>query len=309
MRTIPRLILTLAAASVVALAAAPSPAAEAAARKVVFLAGTASHGYGLHEHYAGCRLAADLLARHVPGMRTEVHRGWPKDATVLDDAQAIVVDCDGGSLLVSHLDEVDRLMKKGVGLACLHYSVDVPKGRPAELVRSWIGGSYEGGWSVNPTWTADFKSLPDHPIARGVKPFVLRDEWYYNMRFVEDMKGVTPILSAVPPDDTRRNPALQARKGSPEHVAWAYERPGGGRGFGFTGLHTHWNWADDGFRRLLLGAIVWVAGGEVPAGGVTSERPTPEQLLENLDEPRPANWSPDNVRKEIEAMNRPSPGR
>lgn len=97
MRHISQFVLALAAASVVALAAAPSPAEEAA-RKVVFLAGPASHGYGLHEHYAGCRLASRLLARHVPGMRTEVHRGWPKDPTVLDDARAIVVDCDGGIL-------------------------------------------------------------------------------------------------------------------------------------------------------------------------------------------------------------------
>ena len=37
----------------------------------------------------------------------------------------------------------------------------------------------------------------EHPTARGVKPFVIKDEWYYHMRFVEGMKGVTPILSAV----------------------------------------------------------------------------------------------------------------
>ena len=27
---------------------------------------------------------------------------------------------------------------------------------------------------------------------------MLRDEWYFNMRFPEDMKGITPILTAIP---------------------------------------------------------------------------------------------------------------
>ena len=57
-------------------------------------------------------------------------------------------------------------------------------------------------WSVNPWWTPDFKELPQHDITRGVKPFSINDEWYYHMRFVDGMKGVTPILSAVPPLNT-----------------------------------------------------------------------------------------------------------
>ena len=36
-----------------------------------------------------------------------------------------------------------------------------------------------------------------------MKPFTIRDEWYYNMRWIDDMKGVTPILQAMPPDNTR----------------------------------------------------------------------------------------------------------
>jgi len=32
-----------------------------------------------------------------------------------------------------------------------------------------------------------------------VKPFVIRDEWYYNMRFVDDLKDVTPILTESHP--------------------------------------------------------------------------------------------------------------
>ena len=39
-------------------------------------------------------------------------------------------------------------------------------------------------------------ALPEHAVTRGVKPFTINDEWYYHMRFVDGMTGVTPIVSA-----------------------------------------------------------------------------------------------------------------
>ena len=76
--------------------------------------------------------------------------------------------------------------------------------------------------------------------------------------------------------------------GEPQVVAWAFERPDGGRGFGFTGGHFHRNWGDDDFRTIVLNAIVWIAHGEVPSGGVPSATPTPQELEANQDEPKPA---------------------
>jgi hypothetical protein len=80
------------------------------------------------------------------------------------------------------------------------------------------------------------------------------------------------------------NPAMRAMvaRGNLQHVAWAAERPDGGRGFGFTGGHFHKNWGDDNFRKVMLNAILWVAKAEVPPDGVQS-KVTPEQLAANLD--------------------------
>ena len=147
-------------------------------------------------------------------------------------------------------------------------------------------------------WTAEFKELPDHPIARGVSPFSIRDEWYYHMRFLDSMDGVTPILSAIPPESTRRRPdgdnsgnaAVRQHTGMPEVVAWCRVRPDGGRGFGFTGGHVHWNWANDNFRKVVLNGIAWVAKIDIPPGGISSQRPTLEELEANLDKPKPANF-------------------
>ncbi len=282
-------------------------------RRVVFLAGRPSHGYAQHEHHAGCLLLAKCLNQGVPGVKTVVQDGWPKDPGILQDADTIVIFCDGGGghLVMPHLKDLDRLMKKGTGLVCLHYAVEIPKGEPGDFLKSWIGGYYETFWSVNPHYMADFKSLPDHPVARGVKPFAIADEWYYHMRFQEDMKGVTPILTTVPPDSTRQgrddahggNPTVRAEKGHAEHLAWAFERPGGGRGFGFTGGHFHWNWGNDNFRKVVLNAILWTAHREVPAGGVSSKTPTLAELEANQDKPKPANLDEKKLQKELDAWN------
>ena len=87
--------------------------------------------------------------------------------------------------------------------------------------------------------------------------------------------------------------------GMPEHTAWVYQRPDGGRGFGFTGGHWHWNWGCDSFRKVVLNGIVWTAGLEVPAGGVTSTTPTLEELEANQDKPQPRDFDRQSVLQKL----------
>jgi len=293
--------------------AAPATESGEGKRKIVFVAAAGSHGFGHHAYKAMFLLYAKLLNENAPNVEAvAVTGGWPKDAAALDGAAAIVLGSDGGGLVHQNLAALEKLVRRGVGLACIHYTLDVPKGsKAAQLLLDAIGGYYEQHWSVNPTWEADFKEFPKHPIANGVKPFKIGDEWYFHMRFVEDMKGVTPILTAVPPDSAKKggdgahsgNPTVRSRLGLPEHVAWAYERPGGGRGFGFTGGHTHWNWGHDQMRKLLLNAFVWVAGAEVPADGVPSPTPTVDELAANQESPTPNDWKPESLQKMLERWN------
>ena len=170
---------------------------------------------------------------------------------------------------------LQKAAARGAGLMFFHYCVEPGAEAGRKEMLDWIGGYFETHYSVNPHWDADFTSLPTHPIARGVKPFKVRDEWYYNMRFREGMKGVTPILTAVPGPDTLTrpdgphsgNPDVRAKAGKPTVVMWAYERPGGGRGVGFTGGHFHMNFADENFRKLALNALLWSAKVDVPKNG------------------------------------------
>lgn len=274
-------------------------ALQAADKKILLIAGAPSHGPGAHEHNAGVLLLQKCLSG-VPGLKTEVTLGgWPKDASVFNNVDAVIIYSDGGPKHVALQDDnlaaLNRVLSQGAGLGLLHYAVEptLEKGQTEFL--KWVGGAYEIHWSVNPHWDAQFKSLPNHAITRGVKPFTIRDEWYFNMRFADDKKGLTPILVAIPDASTTSrpdghhsgNPAVRAAvtRGDPQTVAWAYERANGGRGFGFTGAHFHSNWGHEDFRKLALNAILWLAKIEVPANGVES-RVTGSDLESNLD-PKP----------------------
>ncbi|MAV37965.1 MAG: hypothetical protein CMJ59_21205 [Planctomycetaceae bacterium] len=265
--------------------------------KIVFLSGTPSHGRMSHEHRAGNMILAEALQRSGLAVDPYVvpHYGYPKDKKILEGAATVVIFCTGhrGHILRPHLDEFDALMKKGTGVVMIHWATEAEKGKPGKKFLEWMGGFCDLDWSVNPHWTAHFKDFPKHPICNGVKPFSVNDEWYYHMRFVEDQKGLTPILSDLPPAESLRrkdgprsgNPTVRkaVAAGRKQTVAWAYQRPGGGRGFGFTGAHNHDSWRNDGFRKTVLNAILWTAQVEVPAGGCPSQTPSKKTIEQNLD--------------------------
>jgi type 1 glutamine amidotransferase len=299
-------ILTLAAG----VAASLPLGASRAGKRIVLLAGRPSHPPGQHEFHAGALLFQKALREaNVPGLASvEVYaNGWPvktvdgrtvDDTAPLEQADAILIYADGGAgnpaIQGNRIEVLDALAKKGVGLGFAHYGVEFPVGAPSEAATRWMGGYYEDHYSVNPLWRPEYTRFPSHPITRGVSSFSNRDEWYFSIRFSQDpavRSRLTPILVATPGDEVRQGPYVSppgpyphivAERGQQETMMWAYERPDGGRSFGFTGGHTHRNWGDVNQRRLILNALLWMAKVDVPAGGVV-DRITDADLDVNLD--------------------------
>lgn len=285
-----------------------SEAAET--KKLVIVAGKPSHPPRMHEFNAGVQLLASCL-KDVPDLKVEfVLNGWPKDEAVFDGADAVVFYMDGGRKheVVQENGRrqklVDEWVSKGVGIGCMHYGVEIIPSQAGQDFKRWIGGYYENMFSCNPIWEPNFAMMPDHPITNGVKPFKISDEWYFNIRFIDDIPGNAkaevegikfyPILTAVASDDVRDGPYvyprgpyphIEANRGRAEATMWAIERPDGGRGFGFTGGHFHDNWANDDFRKVVLNAMLWTAHADVPQDGVASAL-KPGAIDENLD-PKP----------------------
>ncbi|SIO60775.1 Trehalose utilisation [Singulisphaera sp. GP187] len=262
-----------------ALVAATSNA-EAADTKIVLIAGTPSHPAGAHEFNAGTKLLVKCL-KEVPGIDPVfVEGGWPKDESVFQGAKSVVFFMDGGGrhpmIQGERLETMRKLMDQGVGLVCLHYAVEFPKGKVGDQILDWLGGYYETAYSDNPHNHAQIIPKSDHPITRGVKPFRVNDEWYFKIRFRPEDARVTPILTA---EELVGHDKKTYRD---QVVAWATERQGGGRAFGFTGGHFHTNWGDENFRTLVLNSILWSAKLEVPSEGIKCPVSV-EELAKNLD--------------------------
>jgi hypothetical protein len=268
--------------------------ATAATREILLIAGPPSHTPLAHEQNADAMLFARFL-NQVPGIHATVSKsGWPADESLIAKADAIWVFCDGGEKHLiakeNHTAQIQAAADRGAGLMFYHYGVEPPDKSLHQEFLNWIGGYFELRYSVNPIFDGDFASLPKHPITRGVTPFKIKDEWYYNIRFRDDPKGLTQILVATPPAGSlsrpdgphEGNPDVRSKVGQPQCMMWAYERPNGGRGAGYTGGHFHMNLENDNVRKLILNALVWVAKGDVPKDGVPSQV-TQGDLMQNLD--------------------------
>lgn len=298
----------LAGLALLAALVAPSIPARGADKRILLIAGRPSHGPGMHEFRAGCLLFQKGLAS-VPGVTVQVYdMGWPAkmvegarvdDNTVFDNADAVLIYADGGrnhpAIQGDRMKVIDALAARGAGLGFAHYGVEVPAGAPGDAMHRWIGGFYETLYSVNPMWKPGFDNLPNHPVTRGVAPFATHDEWYFSMRWTPDPAAkarITPILLATPGEEVRKGPYVSpkgpydhiiAAAGQAETMMWVTERPDGGRGFGFTGGHTHANWGDPNQRKIVLNALLWLAKIDVPSRGV-EDRITPADLTMNLDD-------------------------
>jgi hypothetical protein len=274
-------------------------AAPAGTKRIVFIATHGTHGgIGNHEFLAGSIYLARRINEVYPNAYAVVYTEdkWPKD---LSNATSVIVSLNHGGKAAQDA-QVKAACDHGAGFMAIHFGTEVNKGAQGENYLHWMGGYFETFWSVNPTWKPEM-IIGKHPTANGVKPFAIVDEWYYHMRFVDGMVGVTPVLSAIvpvnnvhfkegdKPSERGGNPdVLKAvQNNEPQIMAWAYTRPDGGRGFGFTGYHIYNNLANDSFRTTLLNGAAWVSGLEIPEEGVPSTTPTKDELAALIHEAHP----------------------
>jgi type 1 glutamine amidotransferase len=249
-----------------------SAESQPSAKKIVLIAGKKSHGPGVHEYELDAKLLKSCLdtAANLKGIVTETHfNGWPADPKTLDNADAIVLLSDGLDkpypidqhpfLKGDRLSIVQRQMRRGCGLAIIHWPLWVPEKVGKETFLSWLGGfcDYENPPPPGMSDKVDWSKQTAHPICRGLEPFAFDDEYYANVRFAAEDPRFTPILPFP-------------GKAKEKLWAWAWNRDDGGRSFAFIGGHAHANWKIEGLRKAILNAIVWTAGVEVPKEGVQS---------------------------------------
>lgn len=220
---------------------------------------------GHHDYLAGCRLAAFLLAQ-TPGVSvTTIEEGWTEDDRPFANARALVFYNGGGekhAFLASPrgIQRMQRASDDGVGMVMIHRAVRYPHAY-ARRAASWIGGVHVAGESDRGHWGTRHCEFPTHPVTRGVRPWRIRDGWLNGIRFVDEMRGITPLVWSS------ATHGGSSAGGAADVVAWTYDRPHGGRAFCFTGLDAHSAWLVPSVRQLVVNGILWSAGLSVPSDG------------------------------------------
>ncbi len=274
-----------------ATATAVGRAQEATAyRKIVLVAGKTAKidKLGHHDYLAGCK-ALEFFLKQTPGVEVvQVTEGWPSDESVWEGADTIVFYTDGGGkqeflATPERLSRVQSMVDAGVGLVMLHQAVDYPDEIGAQA-KSWLGGVYLTGPSARGHWDSKHVDFPDHPIARGVTPWEINDGWLNALVFVEQMRGITPLVWSG-------KEYAGSRAGlDGDIVGWAYDRPTKpsvhrpARSFAFTGLDAHAAWSLPGMRQLVVNGVLWTAGAAIPAEGAPCQ--IEEIALAELQTPR-----------------------
>jgi type 1 glutamine amidotransferase len=261
--------------------------------KIILIGGKKSHGLGEHDFPNGIPLIASFLKGARPFRGTEIlafPNGWPAGLAELDGASTLVLYFDGVQqvppplLNPPRIAEVQKLIDAGAGLVCLHQASTVPYGDTTIPLVEWLGAKRNGMFDRT-TESVNLKpETPSHPVCQGMTSFTYEDEFYPTLVFNRDAKRVVPILRANLPKEA---PA--------DHIlAWAFERPNGGRSFGFTGGHYLASLKQPQIKKMILNAICWTSGRTVPPEGVAVESPAA-----SVQAPRPADLQSTSERSKV----------
>ena len=252
------LLLTLVALLAASVCQADSP------KKVLLLGQKRDHPPKSHEYVPGLHILAKSLEGH-PGLDLTVvaaDEPWTQGPGLLKDADAVVLYLGQGGRWAENDPAREKAMAdltaRGGAIVALHWAIGAKDARYVPGHRSRIGAVHGG-----PDRKYIFTKRPypvevlRHPITSGIDDFPLQDEFYYRLKRSE-LGSVTPLL-LVPID------------GNAEMVAWAFERPDGGRSFGFSGMHFHDNWRILACRRLIAQGLLWTLKLPIPEDGLPVE--------------------------------------
>jgi type 1 glutamine amidotransferase len=233
-------------------------------KKLLLLAqGPDGHPPQTHEYVAGLQILQRCLDR-IPDLEVSLVRAdepWREGPELLGKADGVVIFLSEGAKWLSRdakrLAAFNELARRKGGIVGLHWGIGTRDAANIEAFVKLLGGCHGGPERKYQVLTkADARITdPKHPITAGIKPFTVRDEFYYRLKFTDANSGFQPILQ-VPID------------GRVETVAWSWDRPDGGRSFGFSGLHFHENWSLPEYRRLAAQGVLWSLRLPIPADGL-----------------------------------------
>jgi type 1 glutamine amidotransferase len=239
--------------------------AQSAEKKKLLLIGCApdNHPRATHEYMPAMRIIKACLEKSAKSLEVTIVKSdenWLDGPKLLREADgAVMFVAEGARWTQADLRRAQALLqlaKRGGGLTAIHWGTGTRDAKNIDGYLKLLGACHGGPDRKYKVLTTDVTVVdPKHPITRNIASFRVRDEFYYKLKTVKPAGSITPLLTAK-------------IEGADETVCWSWERPDGGRSFGFTGLHFHKNWSREDYRRLIAQGILWSMKQEIPAGGL-----------------------------------------
>jgi type 1 glutamine amidotransferase len=251
--------------AVLALTISTTAMAADAPKKLLLLGqGPDGHPPQTHEYLAGLKVLHKCL-QSVKGLEvTLVHADepWKDGPELIERADGVVLFLSEGVKWLRHdprrRDALAKMLARGGGVVVLHWAMGTRDASNIEDGIKLLGGCHGGPDRKYKVLETDVQIVGKHPITTGIRDFRVKEEFYYQLKFASPEGSVQPLLKAKIEDQ-------------PYTVCWAWERPAGGRAFGFSGFHFHDNWHREEYRRLAAQAVLWTMKLPIPAEGLRVE--------------------------------------
>ena len=151
--------------------------------------------------------------------------------------------------------QADKLLKEAIGLTAIHWGTGAEQASRRGLASTpWAAGSTPtcspAIWSGQPGSSRSSRNIPFASAGRTTNC----------------ARSTTSSSSSCPTPGQSSKCAIDKEE---YPVAWVYERPDGGRSFGFVGGHFHENFGIKDFRKAIVNGILWTAHVNVPPEGAS----------------------------------------
>ena len=240
-----------------------TPAWAAEPKRLLIIGqGPDGHPPGTHEFMPGARIVERLL-KPFPAVQATLVRAdepWADGPALLDKADGVVLLVTQGAQFMqmnpARHEAFKRLAARKGGLVALHWSVGAKDEKYIQGQLELLGGTRGGPQRKYKVLETDVTvTSPQHPVASGLRNFRVHDEFYYRLDLLRGAPGFTPLLTARVEDND-------------EVACWAWQRPDGGRSFGYVGIHFHVHWGREDYQRLVTQGVLWTLDQPIPKDGV-----------------------------------------
>jgi type 1 glutamine amidotransferase len=235
-------------------------AQQPAPLRIFLRGGPKTHGpatNGLHDGPTWLKEWQPLLASR--GAKVAGALRFPTAEELENTDVLVMFAADAGSILGDERASLEKFLKRGGGIVCLHDAVVTSK--EPHWFKTIVGGAWENGVAKYFEGENTYYYInPEHPITKGAANFTITDEVYWNLHMMPNAQVLASSMQPIRPGRGTA-PAAEPAIGNLIPQIWVYQNQlEGGRPYrAFVSLlgHHFTSFESPHVRAVVLRGIAW----------------------------------------------------